>query len=217
MREMPENTGTASLIDGLTGSLTPVARRRPRREMLILAGLLLLQLAGTMTLVGTNAAAVFTHNTTMAIAKSAMFGGLALGFLGLAFRSFDPTAPRQTNLAIAMGAAIAAFGVIMLDRSFGGGVMKVLSPTNGIMCLVTSLSFSIPMFIALTFFMRGAAPTQPRLTALFIGVASGSWGAFIYALQCPFMNIGYVAAWYGGAVLVSTLAAAAILPRFARW
>jgi hypothetical protein len=73
------------------------------------------------------------------------------------------------------------------------------------------------MFIGLTFFMRGAAPTQPKMTALFIGVASGSWGAFIYGLQCPFMNLGYVALWYGGAIAVTTFAAALILPRFGRW
>ncbi|GGY43444.1 NrsF family protein [Parvularcula lutaonensis] len=217
MREHQTSSSTQSLIDGLTESMAPVARRNPRREALVLGGILFLQLAGTIALMGTNAVAVFTHDFWGSAAKAVMFAGFALGFALLAFRSFDPTAPRQKNLAIAMAGALVGFGVLTLDRNFGGGALNVLRPANGIQCLISSISFAIPMFIALTVFMRGAAPTQPRMTALFIGIASGAWGTFIYALQCPFTNIGYLAAWYGGAIAITTLVAAVLLPRLARW
>lgn len=217
MREYQTPDSTLSLIDGLTGSLAPVSRRRPRREAMILAGILALQLAGTMALLGTNAMAVFTHDFSGSVAKAVMFAGLAIGFAALAFRSFDPDAPKQRNLAIAVAGALVGFGVLALDRNFGGGAMNILQPASGVQCLVSAVSFSLPMFIALTIFMRGAAPTKPRSTALFIGIASGAWGTFIYALQCPFTNIGYLAAWYGGAILITTIVAAALLPRLARW
>ncbi|NNU15309.1 DUF1109 domain-containing protein [Parvularcula sp. ZS-1/3] len=214
---MRETTDSMSLIDSLTESMAPVTRRKPRREMLILGGILFLQLAGTLALIGTNTAAVFTHNLSMAAAKAVFFAGLTLGFAALAFRSFDPTTPRQRNIAYGVGGLMVLFAIAFLDRNFGGGAVNILAPSSGLRCLVSSVSFSLPMFIALTFFMRGAAPTQPNATAAFIGVAAGSWGAFIYGLQCPFMNIGFVALWYGGAIALTTLAAAVILPRFARW
>lgn len=218
MHEFDATGGSnASLIRGLSDSLSPVRRRRPRREVLILAGILALQLAGTLALIGANSAAVLTHNPAGFIAKAIMLGGLTLGFAALAFRSLDPAAPRQKNLAYAVGGLLVGFGILTLDRSFGGGAMNILMPSKGIICLISSVSFSVPMFIALSMFMRGAASTQPKLTALFIGIASGSWGVFVYGLQCPFMNIGYIAAWYGGAVLLVTLAAMAILPRLNRW
>ncbi|MEM9840432.1 MAG: DUF1109 domain-containing protein [Pseudomonadota bacterium] len=209
--------GNADLIRSLSDSMSPVRRRRSGREMMILAGILALQLAGTLALVGVNSAAVLTHNPSMFIAKAVMLGGLSLGFTLLAFRSLDPEAPRQKNFAYAIGGALLGFGILTLDRNFGGGAMNILMPSKGITCLLSSISFSVPMFIGLTMFMRGGASTQPSLTALFIGIAAGSWGVFVYGLQCPFMNIGYIAAWYGGAVLLVTLAAAAILPRLNRW
>lgn len=217
MRNVSNLQGGPSLIDSLTESVAPVSRRRPGREMMILLAVLALQLVGSMAVMSDSAQAVFTHNLPMATAKALVFFGLAMGFGALAFRSFEPTSARHTNLALAIGGLLATFGVVMLDKSFGGGVMNVLKPANGVVCVVTSVSFSIPLFVALTMFMRGAAPTRPNMTALFIGVASGSWGAFLYSLQCPFMNVAYVATWYGGAVAVSTLVAALVLPRLARW
>ncbi|MEM1379109.1 MAG: NrsF family protein [Pseudomonadota bacterium] len=217
MNELSSSGGNASLIAGLSESLSPVRRRRSGREALILVGILALQLLGTMALLGANSAAVFTHNPSQLIAKSLMLGGLTLGFAMIAFRSFEPTAPRQNNLALAIGGLLLGFGILSLDRSFGGGAMNILMPSKGITCLISSVSFALPMFIGLTIFMRGAAPTQPLMTALFIGIASGSWGVFVYGLQCPFMNVAYIAVWYGGAVALTTLAAAVILPRLNRW
>ena len=217
MRDSSSLQDSPSLIDSLTESMAPVSRRQPGKEILILLGVLGLQLIGSLAVMSDSTQAVFTHNLPMATAKALTFFGLTVGFGALAFRSFDPTTPKQKSLALIIGGIVVAFAGFMLDRSFGGGVLNVLKPSNGIACTVSSISFGIPMFIALTFFMRNAAPTKPNMTALFIGVAAGSWGAFLYALQCPFMNIGYVAVWYGGAVALSTLAAAVILPRFARW
>lgn len=218
MRDLEMNAGgTAALIDGLTESLAPVQRRNANREMLMLFGILAVQLAGTMALLGGNTMAVLAADAHGLAAKALMLGGLTVAFVFLAFRSLEPTAPKQTNLAIAAGALLVGFGILTLDRSTGGGAMNILMPSVGIRCLTSSLSFALPMFIALMVFMRGAASTQPRMTALFIGIASGSWGVFVYGLQCPFMNIFYIAAWYGGTIALTALAAAAILPRLIRW
>lgn len=217
MHESTTSPRMSSFIDGLTESVQPVHRRRVSREVMILVAILVVQLAGSMTLIGSSAMAVFTHNMSGSIAKAIMLSGLTLGFAALAFRSFEPTAPRQNKLAIALGGLLLGFGILTLDRNFGGGVVNVLRPASGVNCLTSATSFALPMFIALTIFMRGAAPTQPKMTALFVGIASGSWGVFIYSLQCPFTNIGYLAVWYGGAVAIVTLAAAVILPRIARW
>lgn len=217
MHDVQSSYGTMGLIDGLTESLAPVRRRRPVREALILLGILAIQLAGTLALLGGTSLAVFTADPGGLIAKAVMLSGLTVGFAALAFRSFEPTAPRPRNTAIGIAGFLLGFGILTLDRSFGGSAMNMLMPMSGIKCLLSSVSFSLPMFIALTVFMRGAAPTQPRMTALFVGISSGSWGVFVYGLQCPFTNIVYMATWYGGAVAIVALAAAVILPRLARW
>jgi hypothetical protein len=217
MSEHGSASRNASLIGGLTESLEPVRRRRPGREAGILFGIALLQLIGTMALFGSKAAMVFEANMTVSVAKAILLAGFTLGFAALAFRSLEPTAPRSRKLALGLTAFLAAFAVLIFDWNFSGGAARVLSPPNGVVCLVSSVSFAMPMFIILTMFLRGAAPIRPRMSALFIGLASGSWGVFVYSLQCPFTNIAYMALWYGGAVAIVTLAAAAILPRLARW
>jgi hypothetical protein len=217
MREMADDTSAASLIAGLTDSLEPVQRRRPGREVLVLLAVLALQLAGTMACLGEGVLAVLNHDFWGTLAKLAMLGGLTFGFAALAIRSLEPTAPSNRKLAMVMGALLLGFGVATLDRSFGGGVLNVLKPEVGVRCTVSAISFALPMFFALTMFMRNAAPTQPRLSAVFIGIAAGSWGVFVYGLQCPFLNVGYIALWYGGAVALVTLAASLLLPRVARW
>ena len=217
MREFGDSYSNVSLIDGLTESLQPVQRRNVSREIILLVGILAVQFVGTMALISENTMAVFTHNPGGLTAKAVLLGSLALGFTVLAFRSFDPTAPRYKNLALVVGGLLAGFALLTLDRHFGGSANSILMPNRGMMCLVSSISFSLPMFIGLTVFMRGAAPTKPKMTALYIGLASGGWGTFIYGLQCPFTNLPYVILWYGGAVALTTLAAAVLLPRLARW
>lgn len=208
---------TASLIDGLTESLAPVRRRRPGREALMLLGILLVQLFGTLAMVGGTSAAVFSADLWRISVKAIMLGGLAIGFAALAFRSFDPAAPRQRNLALGLSGVLVGFGILVLDRSVGASMTDTLMPANGLRCLTASISLALPMFIALTIFMRGAAPTKPKMTALFIGIAAGSWGVFVYGLQCPFTSLIYLAVWYGGAIALITAAAAVIVPRLARW
>ncbi|MEE4211783.1 MAG: DUF1109 domain-containing protein [Parvularcula sp.] len=208
---------TPSLIEGLTESLEPVSRRRVSREILILAAVVLVQVAGTAAFLGEAMLAVLQHNLWGTIAKLVMLAGFSFGFAALALRSLDPAAPKQKGFAFAAAAFLAGFGLLTLDRNFGGGMMSVLQPATGIRCTVAAVSFAAPMFIAMTMFMRGAAPVRPRLTAAFIGIAAGSWGVFVYGLQCPFLNVGYIAVWYGGAVAFVTLLASLLLPRVARW
>ncbi|MEO1657140.1 MAG: DUF1109 domain-containing protein [Pseudomonadota bacterium] len=217
MRESDTMTASTALIDGLTESMQPVMRRRPGREVMILAGIGLLQLAGTMALLGDNAMAVFSNDMRGITLKAVMLAASTVMFVLLAFRSLLPTTPKQGKLMAMAGALVTAFGLITLSWDFGGSAQAALMPPKGIVCLLSSISFALPMFITLTLFMRGGAPTQPRMTALLIGLASGSWGVFVYGLQCPFTNVAYVALWYGGAVSLVTLAAAVILPRFSRW
>ncbi|MEM9810765.1 MAG: NrsF family protein [Pseudomonadota bacterium] len=217
MRDSQTMNANSTLIDGLTESLMPVARRRPSREIAILGLIALIQLAGTLSLLGDNAVAVFSKDMVGVGSKALMLGAGALAFFTLTLRGFEPTTSRQSKIAMVVGALILGFGVLTLDRNFGGSMQSMLMPEKGIVCLASSISFALPMFMALTFFMRGAATTQPQMTALLIGIASGTWGVFVYGLQCPFTNLAYLAVWYGGAVALVSLAAAVILPRAARW
>jgi len=49
------------------------------------------------------------------------------------------------------------------------------------------------------------------------GLVAGAIGAMAYALHCPNDSLPFVAFWYGGTIVLCTLAGAALGPRLLRW
>ncbi|TCK32890.1 hypothetical protein B0G84_8804 [Paraburkholderia sp. BL8N3] len=76
---------------------------------------------------------------------------------------------------------------------------------------------SIPTFIALSWAMRGLAPTRPRLAGAVAGLLAGAVGTFAYCLRCPEMSIPFWAFWYSAGLVITT-SAGALLGRVAlKW
>jgi hypothetical protein len=65
--------------------------------------------------------------------------------------------------------------------------------------------------------LRSAAPTKLTETGAFAGLAAGGVSALAYALHCTDDSLPFVAVWYGGTILLCTLAGAIFGPRFLRW
>lgn len=76
---------------------------------------------------------------------------------------------------------------------------------------------SAPLCVALTWAMRGLAPTRLRLAGTAAGFLAGATAALIYCLHCPEMAAPFVALWYVVGIAFPTAAGAALGPRLLRW
>jgi hypothetical protein len=84
-------------------------------------------------------------------------------------------------------------------------------------CLVSIPIIAIVPFALTMWAVRQAAPTDLRRAGAFAGLVAGGISAVAYALHCSDDSLPFVAVWYGGTIVVCTLAGAALGPRLLRW
>lgn len=84
-------------------------------------------------------------------------------------------------------------------------------------CLVSIPIIAIVPFALTMWAVRQAAPTNLRLVGAFAGLVAGGISAVAYALHCTDDSLPFVAVWYGGTIVMCTLAGAALGPRLLRW
>jgi hypothetical protein len=84
-------------------------------------------------------------------------------------------------------------------------------------CLVSIPIIAIVPFALTMWAVRQAAPTDLRRAGAFAGLVAGGISAVAYALHCTDDSLPFVAVWYGGTIVVCTLAGAALGPRLLRW
>jgi len=209
-----------ALIDQLVGDLRPVRRSSPRRQLAILLALAAIELAGFLAL-GT-----VRPDIAAAAARAAFWwkmGGLAIlaAFgIAIALQSFDPVSSPRTGLRrwFVLVAGLFVLGwVIDIAGSGAGALAARLMWRMGVECLTTMTILSIPPIVALGLMMKRGAPTDRQASAIAVGAAAASWGAFIFAFHCPSDDPFYIAFWYSLGVGAITLLSRAILPMIARW
>jgi hypothetical protein len=76
---------------------------------------------------------------------------------------------------------------------------------------------SIPSYLALSWAMRGLAPTRLRLAGASVGLLSGAVGAMAYVLRCPEMNVPFWALWYPLGMAIPALAGCLLARVSFRW
>jgi hypothetical protein len=84
-------------------------------------------------------------------------------------------------------------------------------------CLVSIPIIAIVPFAVSIWAVRRAAPTDLARTGAFAGLIAGSVSAMGYALHCTDDSLPFIAVWYGGTIVLCTLAGAALGPRLLRW
>ena len=87
----------------------------------------------------------------------------------------------------------------------------------GLQCFALTTLCSIPPVIALGIMMRHGAPTDQPASALAVGAAAATWGAFIFAFHCPSDDPFYIVFWYSLACSTIIWLARLILPLISRW
>jgi hypothetical protein len=212
------------LIDALVADLGSVAPRRPGHELLLIAGLIVVELLLFVTL-RTLRPDMPTAMTTPAFWwKSTAFAVLALLAAAAMLVSLDPAAASQRQssrlwrwLGLAAPLALALGWLIDAGASDRAALLARLEWREGVDCLLNVGLLSLPLVSLLGVLMRRGASTQPARTAAAAGLAAAAFGAVIFALHCPHDDPLYVAVWYGGGVLAVAGLARGVLPRLTRW
>lgn len=205
-----------ALIHDLSADLAPVRRRSVAREAALLLGLAALELVLFLGL------GAMRPDMGQQIATPFMWwklGGLALvAAIGCvtALGSLTPTAsPRRGVRLTLIAAALVVIAGMMLDPgpASQAPLIERIHPLQGMGCALAIIVLSLPVVAMMAILMRRAAPTNAEGSALAIGLAAGSWGAFVFAFCCRFNDPLYVAIWYGVACAIVAAAARWLLPR----
>jgi len=85
------------------------------------------------------------------------------------------------------------------------------------LCLLCIPLFALAPFASLIMALRKGAPTELTYTGAFAGLVAGAVGAAIYAFHHAADSIPFIVLWYGGSIVLCTLAGALLGPRLLRW
>lgn len=86
-----------------------------------------------------------------------------------------------------------------------------------LLCLSGVTLLSLPFFALALIALRRGAPTDPRIAGALAGLASGGFGAAVYALHCIEDSALFYGVWYSIAILAVTALGALLGPRLLRW
>jgi hypothetical protein len=84
-------------------------------------------------------------------------------------------------------------------------------------CLLSIPVIAIVPFAVSIWAVKKGAPTNLSRAGAFAGLIAGGVSAMAYALHCTDDSLPFIAVWYGGTIVLCTLAGAALGPRLLRW
>ena len=211
---------TDDLIAMLGTNVEPIGRGLVGRTISIaVAAGAVIALGFMLVGLGIRADLTTTRATVFLLLKAAF----ALAVVGVAVRYLmrlaRPGADRGISpLAIAVPfAAIALFGAISLGAAPSSHWDKMIVGDQWLECLLSIPIIAIVPFAVTIFAVRRAAPTNLVRAGAVAGLIAGGVSAMAYALHCTDDSLPFVAVWYGGTIVLCTLAGAALGPRLLRW
>jgi hypothetical protein len=211
---------TDDLIALLSTNPEPVDRRSVARTLHVaLAAGLIVSLGIALAALGVRSDLMTARAFVFILLKLAF----TVGIVGVASmyltRLARPGGERKTSavlVAIPFG-AIAVLSVISLGFAPSSHWDKMIVGDQWLECLLSIPIIAIVPFAATIFAVRRAAPTNLVLAGAVAGLIAGGVSAMAYALHCTDDSLPFVAVWYGGTIVLCTLAGAALGPRLLRW
>jgi hypothetical protein len=211
---------TDELVAALSAHIEPVNSRLVSRTVYLALA------AGTVVALGIMLVGFGGRSDLMA-ARALMFLLLklafAVGIVGVASvyltRLARPGGERRTaSIApVIPFAAIVLLAAISLGLAPSSHWNKMVMGDEWLECLLSIPIIAIVPFAVIIAAVRRAAPTNLVRTGAVAGLAAGGVSAMGYALHCTDDSLPFVAVWYGGTIVLCTLAGAALGPRLLRW
>jgi hypothetical protein len=203
-------------LEAELAQLTPVAIRRPIRQLALLVGVSLLYGAGLLVML--------TLRRDLDELPMAWLIGAGLAWLiGFVVPVALATVPRTgammprwrfAGIAAAI-AAVVMIGLGLLVHPSGGhsAALGWQGVVHGQGCLFNGLEAALVPVVMGTIFLRRALPVGSRWVAAGLGAGGGSLGGLVLHLHCPIADGVHVGLIHGGVIAVAALLAAALVPR----
>jgi hypothetical protein len=120
-------------------------------------------------------------------------------------------------LAVAPFVVIALLAGISLGTAPNSHWDKMIVGDEWLECLLSIPIIAIAPFAIIIWVVRQAAPTDLVRAGALAGLIAGGVSAMAYSLHCMDDSLPFVAVWYGGTIVLCTLAGAMLGPRLLRW
>ncbi|MCK1542343.1 DUF1109 domain-containing protein [Bradyrhizobium sp. 179] len=123
----------------------------------------------------------------------------------------------SAGLAALPFVAILLLAAVRLGQAPSSHWSKMVMGEDWLECLISIPIIAVVPFAVVIWAVRQAAPTNLVRTGAFSGLVAGGVSAIGYALHCTDDSLPFVALWYGGTIVLCTLAGAILGPRLLRW
>ena len=211
---------TDELITALSMGVEPVNRRLVNRSLGIALA------TGTAVAIGVTLVTLGVRvdlTTPRAVIFLVLKLVFAIGTVGAASVYLARLARPGGEQRVSPGLAALPFGAILLLAGVSLGQApsshwdKMVMGDQWLECLISVPIIAIVPFAVIIWAVRQAAPTNLVRTGAFSGLVAGGVSAMAYALHCTDDSLPFVALWYGGTIVLCTLAGAILGPRLLRW
>ncbi|MGH6712936.1 MAG: NrsF family protein [Bradyrhizobium sp.] len=161
--------------------------------------------------------------TTRAVLFLSLKLAFAIAVVGIAVRYLTRLARPGADRGISPFTIVLPFAVIALLGAISLGAApsshwnRMIIGDEWLECLLSIPIIAIVPFAVTIFAVRRAAPTNLVRAGAVAGLVAGGVSAIAYTLHCSDDSLPFIAAWYGGTIVLCTLAGAALGPRLLRW
>lgn len=210
---------TDDLIDMLGTNVEPI--RRPAGRMLTLI------IAGGALIAGCIVLATLGVRPDLLQSGSALFLAVKIGLMLVVLipasiylrRIARPGGEQRVSMGLLAlpFVALVALAIAFLSATPTSHWAATLVDDEWLECLVSIPVIAIVPFAAIIWAVRQMAPTDLVRAGATAGLVAGCLSALGYALHCSADSIPYITLWYGGTVVLCTLAGALLGPRLLRW
>lgn len=212
----PKPPALSPALEAELAQLTPVATRRPLRQLVLLIAISLVYGAGLVVMLTVRRD---VHELPMGWLVTTGLAWL-LGFVAPITLATVPRAgsvmPRWRLAGIAsVVAAIAMVGLGLVLHPAGehSAALGWDGVIRGYGCLANGLETAIVPVVIGTIFLRRTLPVGSRWIAAGLGAGGGSLGGLVLHLHCPVADGLHVGLVHGGVIAIAALLAAALVPR----
>lgn len=211
---------TDDLIALLSTNVEPVDRRQVVREIGTTIAVAAAAAVGAMLLaLGIRTDLMQTEALIFLAAKLAFAIGIAVLASIYLMKLARPGGEGRVAITWAALPFVATMLLAMISLAFAPASHwhMMMMGDQWLECLLSIPIIAIVPFAAVIWVMRRMAPTDLTRAGALAGLVAGGLSAVGYALHCTDDSLPFVALWYGGTIVLCTLAGALLGPRLLRW
>lgn len=211
---------TDDLITLLSTNVEPVDRRQVVREIGATIAIGSVAAVGTMVLtLGLRGDLPQTGPLVFLLAKLAFAVGIVVLASVYLMKLARPGGEGRVAITWAALPFVATMLLAVISLAFAptSHWRMMIMGDQWLECLLSIPVIAVAPFAAMIWVMRRMAPTDLTRAGAVAGLIAGGLSAAGYALHCTDDSLPFVALWYGGTIVLCTLAGAKLGPRLLRW